>query len=164
MSHDGRAVANFVLDNCAEPGISNLSLQKVVYFCHVWSLIEREEPLIAQSFEAWEFGPVLPYLYREFKEFDRAPIHTRARKIDALSGRLEVVRYTFEDDTRKLLARTVAFYSRIRPGDLVEMTHVHGGPWYSVWNHRGAINPGMKISNDDIVKFYSGRLSRFKSQ
>jgi uncharacterized phage-associated protein len=32
MPHDGRAVANFVLDKCAERGaeVSNLSLQKIV--------------------------------------------------------------------------------------------------------------------------------------
>ena len=69
MTHDGRAVANFVLDHTDRLGASltNLSLQKLVYFCHVWSLIGLHKPLIRHSFEAWECGPVLQYLYREFK-------------------------------------------------------------------------------------------------
>ena len=61
MSYDGRAVANFVLDFCDQHqrGITNLSLQKIVYFCHVWSLIEFDRPLVKQRFEAWQYGPVL---------------------------------------------------------------------------------------------------------
>ena len=36
MTHDGRAIANFILDAADRDGraISNLSLQKLVYFCH----------------------------------------------------------------------------------------------------------------------------------
>jgi uncharacterized phage-associated protein len=163
MPYDGRAVANFVLDKCAERGakISNLSLQKIVYFCHVWSLIELKSPLVGQRFEAWEYGPVLPYLYREFKSFDRSPIRGRATRIDPLTGRNEVVQYNFDDATTDMLTKIVAFYSRLGPGDLVELTHAAGGPWYTVWNHSGAINPGMKIADEQIVSFYSKRVPPF---
>jgi uncharacterized phage-associated protein len=163
MTHDGRAIANFVLDTCAErgAGISNLALQKIVYFCHVWSLIELKTPLVAQRFEAWEYGPVLPYLYREFKTFDRSPIRGRAKRINPLNGQSEVVPYQFDDATAAMLTKVVAFYSRLRPGDLVELTHAAGGPWYNVWNHSGSINPGMKIADDQIVSFYSKRVPPF---
>ncbi|MHC6154814.1 Panacea domain-containing protein [Bradyrhizobium elkanii] len=163
MPYDGRAVANFVLDKCAERGaqVSNLSLQKIVYFCHVWSLIELKSPLVAHRFEAWEYGPVLPYLYREFKSFDRSPIRARAMRIDPLTGRSAVVQYDFDLTTRDVLTKVVEFYSRLRPSDLVELTHAVGGPWYTVWNHSGAINPGMKISDDQIVSFYSKRVPKF---
>jgi uncharacterized phage-associated protein len=88
MEYDGRAVANFVLDACSGQriAVSNLALQKLVYFCHVWTLIEHGRPLIKQRFEAWEYGPVLPYLYREFKAYDRSPITGRATKIDPANG------------------------------------------------------------------------------
>jgi len=79
MSHDGRAVANFVLDVCEQAGreVTNLSLQKIVFFCHAWSLAVRKEPLVKHEFEAWQFGPVLQYLYREFKVAEREPIRER---------------------------------------------------------------------------------------
>ena len=75
-AHDGRAIANFILDYCDSRGsrVTNLALLKLVYFCHVWSLIKLGRPLVRHKFEAWELGPVLPYLYRAFKKFDRAPI------------------------------------------------------------------------------------------
>ena len=156
-AYDGRAIANFVLDYCESRGgsVTNLALQKIVYFCHVWSLIRLHKPLIRHKFEAWELGPVLPYLYREFKCFDRCAIKGRATQIDPLNGGCHTVEYRFDRETEELLKEIVAFYSRIRTGDLVELSHVTGGPWHKVWHHGGSINPGMKIENISIVHFYS---------
>lgn len=155
--YDGRAIANFVLDACDSKGmgVTNLALQKIVYFCHVWSLIGLHRPLVRHKFEAWEFGPVLPYLYREFKYFDRAPIKGRATQIDPQNGNKRVVAYSFAADTESQLQEIVAFYSRMRASDLVELSHAPGGPWHKVWNHGGHINPGMKIEDSAIVEFYS---------
>jgi len=157
MTHDGRAVANFVLDECDAEGVpvGHLALQKIVYFCHVWSLIELAQPLVRQSFEAWEDGPVLQYLYREFKGFGSDPVRGRARQINPQNGQREVVRYTFAVPTRELLTKVVAIYSRFSAGTLRELSHAPGGPWDQVWNHRGKINPGMRIDNRDIKQFYS---------
>ena len=166
MSLDGRAVANFVLDFCEAKGrrITNVSLQKIVYFCHVWSLIRLSRPLVKQQFEAWQFGPVLQYLYREFREFDNQPIVGRARKIDLGTGNSAVVKYTLDNETEELLSRVVDFYSLLTPADLVQMSHAKGGPWDKAWNHQGRVNPGMKIENAAIVKFYSKVNSPFVVQ
>jgi uncharacterized phage-associated protein len=156
MSLDGRAVANFVLDFCDARGrrITNLSLQKIVYFCHVWSLIRLCRPLVKHQFEAWQFGPVLQYLYREFKEFDSRPIVGRAKKIDPGTGNSTTVEYRLDGETEELLRRVVDFYSLLNPADLVQMTHAKGGPWDTVWNHQGRVMPGMKIDNTNIVEYY----------
>lgn len=157
QGYDGRAIANFLLDFCDSRcrSVTNLALQKVLYFCHVWSLIELGRPLIRHKFEAWEFGPVLPYLYREFRSFDRSPIVGRAMRIDPRDGMRRVVAYDFDHKTDSLLHEIAGFYSRLRAGDLVELSHAEGGPWHSVWNHSGSVNPGMKIDDEKIIEFYS---------
>jgi uncharacterized phage-associated protein len=159
--YDGREVANFVLDFCQVRGrtVSHLDLQKIVYFCHVWSLIELSRPLIRHKFEAWEFGPVLPYLYREFKSSGRTALAGRATKLDPIDGRHRVVGYSFDPETDSLLRRTVEFYSQLKTGQLVELSHADGGPWHKVWFHGGSVNPGMKIADPEIVRFYS-RVNR----
>ncbi|RZI97955.1 MAG: DUF4065 domain-containing protein [Brevundimonas sp.] len=166
MAYDGRAIANFVLDVCQDVGrpVSNLALQKIVYFCHVWSLIELKTPLIKHSFEAWEFGPVLPYLYREFKPFDSSSITSRAKSIDPLSGASRIVNYEFDSTTRAFLEKVVSFYSQLTAGDLVKLSHAKGGPWDETWNHAGVVNPGMKIKEDSIVSFYSHAFVPFSLQ
>jgi uncharacterized phage-associated protein len=157
MALDGRAVANFILDLCEsrEREVTNLALQKIVYFCHVWSLIELNRPLIKHQFEAWQYGPVLQYLYREFKSFDRSPITGRALEIDPNTGVKRIVKYDFDQETKDLLNRIVNFYSRLRASDLVELTHAKGSPWDLVWNHQGVVNPGMRIGDDLIISYYS---------
>ena len=163
---DGRAVANFVLDFCDARGriVTNLSLQKIVYFCHVWSLVACGRPLFKHQFEAWQYGPVLQYLYREFKSFDDRPITTRAKRINSTTGGREIVPYGFDTETAALLDRVVDFYSRLRAGDLVALSHVRGGPWDEVWNHGGTVNPGMKIGEDAIRRFYSEARPPFSIQ
>jgi uncharacterized phage-associated protein len=157
MTHDGRAIANFILDAADRDGrvISNLSLQKLVYFCHVWSLVDLGGPLVRHSFEAWEYGPVLQYLYREFRSFEARPIAGRARRLNPLTGATEVVTAPFDAETRQLLDRVLNFYGRLSAGALVALAHVEDGPWHRVWNHAGRINPGMRIDDRDIVRFYA---------
>jgi uncharacterized phage-associated protein len=166
MTYDGRMVANFILDFCEQRGrmVSNLALQKIVYFCHVWSLIFLGRPLIRHKFEAWEFGPVLPYLYRDFKELDQAAIDRRATHLDPMDGMKKVVEYRFDPDTERLLREVVNFYSRLGVGELVKLSHAKGGPWYTVWHHGAIINPGMKIDDTEIAVFYSKAPPPFSIQ
>ncbi|GLQ92567.1 Panacea domain-containing protein [Dyella acidisoli] len=166
MSYDGRAVANYILDFCTEKNrrITNLALQKIIYFCHVWTLIELHRPLVKQDFEAWQFGPVLQHVYREFKDFDKHPINRRAIRLDRKTGDLVVVEYDFDAELTALLPRIVDFYSQMGAGDLVEISHVVGGPWDMVWNHAAPINPGMIIDNELILEFYSRSPEQFPIQ
>lgn len=166
MVYDGRAVANFVLDYCDGHGrkVTNLALQKIVYFCHVWSLIELDKPLVKHSFEAWQHGPVLQYLYHEFKTCDAEPISFRARKINTQNGKREVVTYAFEPEVQSFLEGIVEFYSRMDGIYLRNLSHVKGGPWDKVWHHDEAINPGMRIEDGEIKKFYSQKQKPYAVQ
>ncbi len=157
MVHDGRAIANFVLDAAEHTGrsVSNLTLQKLVYFCHVWSLVDLQRPLVKHSFEAWEYGPVLQYLYRDFRRFEAGAITDRARRINRFTGVSEVVSAVLAADTRELLNRVLSFYGGLSAGALVALAHADDGPWHKVWNHGGKINPGMRIADRDIARFYA---------
>ena len=157
MTHDGRAIANFILDQADAAGmaITPMALQKIVYFCHVWALIELGKPLIRHSFEAWEHGPVLQYLYREFKQFGSDPIRGRAHRVNSSTGRDEIVSYELDSATLGLLTRVVAIYGRLSAAVLRDLTHAPDGPWDKVWHHGAKINPGMRIDNRDIERFYS---------
>lgn len=166
MSYDGRAVANFILDFCEDKKrpVTNLALQKIIYFCHVWTLIELHRPLVKQKFEAWPFGPVLQHLYRDFKDFDGRPIDRRALRLDKATGKPVVAQYAFDDEMTSLLSRVIDFYSQMRAGDLVEISHIVGGPWDKIWNHSASVNPGMIIGDDLISEFYSKSPRQFSIQ
>jgi uncharacterized phage-associated protein len=121
------------------------------------------QPLVKHAFEAWQHGPVLPYLYRDFKEYDSEdkPIMTRATQIDRNTGARNEAIYKFDKRTTELQERVVDFYSQLSGGNLIALSHAKGGPWYQIWNHQGGVNPGMKISDDAIAEYYSKVKSPF---
>ncbi|MAE50882.1 MAG: hypothetical protein CMH27_03650 [Micavibrio sp.] len=157
MVYDGREIANFILDFCDKKNVrvSNLALQKILYFCHVWSLVKLDQPLIRHQFEAWQFGPVLQYVYREFKDFEKQPITSRAYKLDAQTGQKYKAAYCLDSPTQELLENVVGFYSRLPASYLVDLSHAKGGPWDIVYNHTEKVRPGMKIDNACIRQYYS---------
>ena len=66
-------VANYFL-RCPEyqdpsDAISNMKLQKLLYFAQGHALAVLGKALFNEDFEAWEHGPVLPSIYRKYKIF-----------------------------------------------------------------------------------------------
>ena len=60
--------------------ISNLQLQKILYFLQVIHASETGELLFADQFEAWPYGPVIRDVYVEFRPFLDAGVDTLAEK------------------------------------------------------------------------------------
>ena len=62
-------VADLIIELANEQGkpVSNLKLQKVMYFLNVQSLLEKGTPLITDyKFEKWDYGPVIHSVYSEY--------------------------------------------------------------------------------------------------
>ncbi|MDA1322534.1 MAG: DUF4065 domain-containing protein, partial [Proteobacteria bacterium] len=79
MARDVREIANAVLDVAEANGfvLSNLPLNKIIYFAHAWYLAQYNEPLVDSAFEAWQHGPVHPQVYRQLRTFGDKPIKGR---------------------------------------------------------------------------------------
>jgi len=55
--------------------ISHKKLQKLLYYTEAWHLVNFGEPLLEEEFEAWIHGPVIPSIYRTFKDFGYNDFH-----------------------------------------------------------------------------------------
>ena len=58
--------------------ISNLQLQKLVYYAQAWHLALYDRPLLDEDFQAWVHGPVIPELFEKYKHFNWQPINQPA--------------------------------------------------------------------------------------
>jgi uncharacterized phage-associated protein len=47
--------------------LSNLKLQKLLYYAQGHHLAERHQPLFTEQIQAWSHGPVVPQVYHEYK-------------------------------------------------------------------------------------------------
>ncbi len=69
-------VSDFLLCESRERGdvLTNLKLQKLLYYAQAWHLALKDIPLFHEDFQAWVHGPVLPSQYQRFKAFEWRPI------------------------------------------------------------------------------------------
>ena len=62
-------VANFFIDSAkdTEDPMTNMRVNKYVYFAQGYALAKLGRPLFKDEIQAWEHGPVVPALYQLFK-------------------------------------------------------------------------------------------------
>jgi len=74
-------IANYFLYKAQEASeedqelISNLKLQKLVYYAQGLYMAVNGKPLFSDKIEAWTYGPVVPELYQHYKKYNSNGIH-----------------------------------------------------------------------------------------
>ena len=157
------AVANWFVENASD--ISPLKLQKLIYFAHGWHLALRDQPLIDEYIEAWDYGPVVPSVYHEFKEFGNRPINIPGTTIE-LSGdtkfRIVTPRLSPESDqsVEALLKKIFEVYGAYSALRLSADTHKVGTPW----EETRKLHPNRKgvDIDDELIQAYFKKLIRTK--
>lgn len=129
--YDIKGLANLFLDWASEEdiAITPMKLQKLLYFCHADYLQLTGNPLARQSFEAWDFGPVDPSIFDEFKRFSKMPITERAYRFDPIAAERVLAKINPDGDALKELRNLFDFYKRASATALSDMSHAPRGPW-----------------------------------
>ena len=153
--YDVRAIANVVLRlaNAQGKHVTNLHLNKSIFFMHVDFLRDRNVPLVSAKIEAWEFGPVFREIYNQFKKFRAEPISEFAKKVSYDTGELEVVDVDLPKSVLDYVESLADFYLSVPAGVLVDVSHARGGAWDTVWSNADGFNAGMEITEEIIRKF-----------
>jgi uncharacterized phage-associated protein len=125
--------------------VTNLSLQKILYISQMLFMGENGgSRLIDTEFEAWDYGPVSPEIYRCVRMFGANPIQDV---------------FFFEprshDGLRESYLHNVSTYlTGKKAGELVAITHWKDGAWAK--NYRPGAH-GTAIPDADIVDEYRRR-------
>lgn len=102
--------------------ITNLRLQKLLYFAQGWYLARYGKPLFNAPILAWTFGPVVKEVYDRYSINRRNGISSDARmNPDALT-----------EDELELLLDVARNYDGCSTSTLVDLSHAADGPWASV--------------------------------
>lgn len=138
-----KKVANLFLAWANEDGdlITNLKLQKLLYYAQAWHLVFFDEPLFSDSMEAWDWGPVVTTLYHEYKKYRYGAIVYKNNGNE---------KNNFTPDQMEYLK---AFYNKFigySAHELVNMTH-NETPWENASKQRG----NKKISLNSMKTYYS---------
>ena len=121
---------------------TNLRLQKLLYFAQGRYMARYGKPLFQADMAAWEYGPVVPEVYRAYKEFGS----------DGISEMEPVSMNAFTAEEYALLLDVARYYGTYATGELVHQSHVEGGPWAQV---RERPEDGEIIPKEAIRAYFS---------
>lgn len=99
-----KVIADYLIAECRERGelLTNLKLQKLLYYADAWNLALYDEPLFTENFKAWVHGPVLTSQYHRFKDYRWQPIAEEIEKpevSDDLAAHLDEIVDVFGCET-----------------------------------------------------------------
>lgn len=160
MIYSPQAVANTLLDfgSSSNNWISPMKIQKLVYYAHGWHLAIENAPLINEPVLAWQYGPVIESLYRDFCESSGTHIRDRASILRRGSnGDLELYEPTVpqQDDAYKLLVRIWEVYGTYTATQLSNISHEESTPWHQVASKYGArLSFGLTIPDEIICEYF----------
>lgn len=123
-------------------GISNLRLQKILYFIQAYFLRIKKQPCFQEQIEAWDFGPVVPTAYHFYKKFGAGEIPDYRDPQTVFLAK----------NDQKIINGVIDLLSKYTTTQLVSMTH-RQYPWKK--NYEPYAN--HTISIEDIERFANGR-------
>ena len=158
MPYPVNAIANAFLNKAAGEGerISHLKLQKLMYYASGYYLALHNKPLIDNMFEAWEYGPVVPALYREFRDFGLNPITRLAKSSEWDEDALPAAIPIQDEEVNKIIDFVWKNYSKYSALQLSDMTHAERSPWDRTRKEK----PGIRNADipDEFLKEHFQKL------
>jgi uncharacterized phage-associated protein len=157
MKYEARKICNFILAHydAQEFDLTNLRLNKILYFIHGYSFKQRAEGLIRNHFEAWKLGPVIRPVYDTFKVYGEGKIKDLAKYIEYSSGENRIVPYQDIDQAAaEIILTTFESHARYTTNELVALCHEPGGPWditFRAWNADQKLSPRIP---DELIRSY----------
>jgi len=146
MSHPVLHIANKIIARTdLEHGelISNLKLQKLLYYIQGYFIAVFGKQLFDNEIEAWQYGPVVREVYNHFKDNGSSSI-----KIDKNAPIAKL-----NNDEESLFSEVLNEYGQYSAIKLMNMTHEES-PWVKTFNE----NPQGVISVDLMTEYFKTQI------
>lgn len=139
MTVSSHAIANEFIKLARSEGkqLTNMQLQKLVFISQGYSLAILDRPLYYHNTHAWQWGPVVPKLYKTLQKYGNGQVTDLLESEDHLDG----------DATQEMrIIRGVwRGYGHLSGGQLSALTHKENTPWSRTWesNKFGVIDADL---------------------
>lgn len=137
-------IAMYVIEYANERNkpITNLYLQKILYYIQANELVETGEPIFNESIMAWKYGPVVEEVYSFFSSFGSSTIKYNNIFYNAKS---------IENVVKERINKIVDIKMDIPAWELVQKTHEEA-PWKKLTENGKVLNKEIEI--DSIREFF----------
>lgn len=153
QAYDALEVSRHIINysNNAGYGITNLKLQKLLYFIQAYFLIKKGRPCFRDDIEAWDFGPAVPFVYKEYKRYGGFYVFSVETYIDPLT----LKRKKFDDsiisaEDKKLIDEVIDTFAEYSNSHLTDLVHGQT-PWQEAYRS----DRNRVISANAMKKFFA---------
>lgn len=151
MPYSASAIAHALVLKAIEEGnyVTQMKLQKMVYFAHGYHLAKYGKPLINEDFEAWKFGPVVPAIYESYKLYgsdyiiDPGLVRNSAKPLVLSESAADAINYTW------------AVTKNLTASQLSNWSHLENSPWAAVYD---PTNNSTVIQNETIKNYFQNLI------
>jgi uncharacterized phage-associated protein len=123
--------------------ISNLKLQKLLYYVQGFYIAIYDKKLFDEPIEAWQYGPVVRMVYQHFKPFEAGALTLQQNEIIA----------ELEPDVEALFDEILEEYGQFSAIKLMQMTQEEL-PWKTVFFE----NPQGEISTELMKQYFKTQI------
>lgn len=156
-------IANYIIKKSVanQKPLSNLKLQKILYYLQARFLVETGQPLFADSIEKWKYGPVIESVYHEFKIYGSGVIDKVASNLiverDSENNITDIRIETFNENTidhddKKIILETINALTNYGAFQLVNRTHEQ-----TIWkDYEDLIMMGLggTYNNEELINYF----------
>jgi uncharacterized phage-associated protein len=129
-----------------ENDLTNLKLQKLLYFAQGKYLAQTSTRLFQEDIEAWKLGPVVKDVYHAFKSCGAFPITVFDMKTETKD---------LTPDALEFIKGIWSEYGKFAASYLVDLTHKTGTPWYESYKKGDTVIPDGKM-----IEYFSSETQR----
>lgn len=152
-----------VLGDREQRHVSNMSLQKILYFLQGIHIAHFDTPLFNEKIYAWSYGPVVKDMYHIYKMYGNDSIYPLNAGEKNFYFSLSVMRHNGNPDNLKnkdFIFDVWNVFKNYTPSQLVELTHAYDSPWYDIHlKYDGNIPRDEEITTDQLKKYFTDFIS-----
>jgi uncharacterized phage-associated protein len=123
--------------------LTNMKLQKLIYYVFAWYAVEKKEPLFKEAIMAWRYGPVVVSVYNAYQSFGANTIK------EAVGGNPDAL----NNFTKSLIEDVFGVYGNKTAIELMNLTHSEA-PWRDTYNPD---NQNTPITFESMIHYYTAK-------
>lgn len=130
--------------------ITHLRLQKLLYFIQAYFLMKSDGKRVAfnEELEAWDFGPVVPCIYHQYKRFGSGQIPFNDNSYAGI----------FSNDDKKTIEEVILHFKDKSSIYMMEVIH-NQNPWKEAYNKQ---NLEKIITKKSIYEYFAEKHTIYK--
>lgn len=126
-------ISNYLISltqNNPEENLTNMKLQKILYYLQGYHFAIFNEELFEEEIEAWKYGPVVSQVYNSYKIYgnNSIPVPENKDSFDSLT-----------DLKKNFIIKVYGYFRQFDPIKLMELTHGES-PWLDAFGQSTVID------------------------